>query len=57
MPRLPRVHLQERPLMEFGNRVCQGFDLLDLDEDFSAEVVGILAKAQQLVPMRVQAGR
>ena len=56
MPRLPRVHVQERPLMEFGNRVCQGFDLLDLDEDFSAEVVGILAKAQQLVPMRVHAG-
>ena len=56
MPRLPRVHVQERPLMEFTNRVCQGFDLLDLDEDFSAEVIGILAKAQALYPMAVHAG-
>ena len=56
MPRLPRVHIQKRPLMELGNRVCQGFDLLDLDADFTASVVGILAKAQMLFGMELHGG-
>lgn len=57
MPRLPRLHVQDRPLMELCNRVCQGFALLRPDEDFNALVIGALAKAQELFPVAVHGGQ
>lgn len=56
MPRPPRIHVQERPLIEFCNRVAQGCCLLGPDGTFNEEVVGILAKCQELYPMSLHAG-
>lgn len=56
MPRLPRVHVQQRPLMELGNRVVQGFSLLSPDDGLNRLVIGVLAKAQARYPMPIHAG-
>lgn len=57
MPRPPRLHVQNRPLMELCNRVCLGFDLLAPDDTFNALVVGALAKAQERYPVAIHAGQ
>ena len=56
MPRSPRVHVQERPLMELCNRTVQGFSLLNPDGTFNALVVGALAKAQEDFPVALHGG-
>ena len=56
MPRDPRVHVQEQPLMEFTNRTFQGCCLIDQDEFFQREVVGFLYLAKKLFPMKLHSG-
>ena len=56
MPRSPRVHVQERPLMDICNRTVQGLSLLSPDGTFNALVVGALAKAQEDFPVALHGG-
>ena len=56
MARSPRVHVQDRPLMEICNRTVQGLSLLHPDDTFNALVVGALAKAQADFPVALHAG-
>ena len=56
MARSPRVHVQERPLMDICNRTVQGLSLLNPDGTFNALVVGALAQAQQDFPVALHAG-
>lgn len=57
MPRPPRLHIQHRPLMEFCNRVCQGFGLLLPDPELNLLIVGALAKSQEQFPMPIHGGQ
>lgn len=55
MARHPRIHIQSRPLMEFSNRIAQGLHLLQPQSTLNQLVVGALARAQKLYPMKIHA--
>ena len=56
MARSPRVHVQDRPLMDVCNRTVQGLSLLNPDGTFNALVVGALAETQRDFPVALHAG-
>ena len=56
MPRKPRLHTRNQPLMELYNAITSGDLWLRPDESFNQRFIGILAKAQEYAPMPLHAG-
>ena len=56
MPRAPRFHTREQPLMELFNRVGTGCPSMPDDETFHLELVGLLVKAQEESPIPIHSG-